>query len=106
MRECAASVSYKVAGISQGPALRRLWTFPIPLPNFASTLRPILARVFQGRNRRCVTIDLHNEEGRAVLRQLANKADVLVEVSRLDNLQNGALVCSSKSGAPSQHLGM
>ncbi|KAL4419798.1 hypothetical protein ABPG75_006896 [Micractinium tetrahymenae] len=32
-----------------------------------------------GRNRRCITIDLHNEEGRQVLRQLANHCDVVVE---------------------------
>ena len=40
-----------------------------------------LPSVPQGRNRRCITIDLHNEEGRQVLRRLANRADVLVEVS-------------------------
>lgn len=33
----------------------------------------------QGRNRRCITIDLHKEEGREVLRSLANRSDVLVE---------------------------
>ncbi len=33
----------------------------------------------QGRNRRCITLDLHKEEGREVLRNLANKSDVLVE---------------------------
>ncbi|CAL8471009.1 g10551 [Coccomyxa elongata] len=32
-----------------------------------------------GRNRRCITIDLHKEEGREVLRSLANRSDVLVE---------------------------
>ncbi|KAI7842862.1 hypothetical protein COHA_003480 [Chlorella ohadii] len=44
-----------------------------------------------GRNRRCVTIDLHNEEGRAVLRQLANKADVLVENFRPGVMENWQL---------------
>lgn len=32
-----------------------------------------------GRNRRCITVDLHKEEGRAVIRALAAKSDVLVE---------------------------
>lgn len=33
----------------------------------------------QGRNRRCITLDLHKEEGRQVLRSLASRSDVLVE---------------------------
>jgi hypothetical protein len=33
----------------------------------------------QGRNRRCITVDLHNEEGRALVRRLAECMDVLVE---------------------------
>ena len=33
----------------------------------------------QGRNRRCITLDLHKEEGRDVLRRLSDRADVLVE---------------------------
>lgn len=41
--------------------------------------RPARGPPLQGRNRRCITIDLHNEEGRRVLRQLANRCDVLVE---------------------------
>ncbi|PSC70037.1 carnitine dehydratase [Micractinium conductrix] len=32
-----------------------------------------------GRNRRCITIDLHNPEGRQLVRQLAARSDVLVE---------------------------
>jgi len=32
-----------------------------------------------GRNRRCITVDLHNEEGRKVIKALATKADVLLE---------------------------
>lgn len=32
-----------------------------------------------GRNRRCMTVDLHNEEGRGLVRRLAAKCDVLVE---------------------------
>ncbi|KAI3425200.1 hypothetical protein D9Q98_008969 [Chlorella vulgaris] len=32
-----------------------------------------------GRNRRCMTIDLHNEEGRQLVRQLSDKVDVLLE---------------------------
>ncbi|CAL5228657.1 g11827 [Coccomyxa viridis] len=32
-----------------------------------------------GRNRRCITLDLHKEEGRDVLRRLSDRADVLVE---------------------------
>lgn len=32
-----------------------------------------------GRNRRCMTIDLHHERGRNIVRKLAEKADILVE---------------------------
>ncbi|KAK9831410.1 hypothetical protein WJX81_002598 [Elliptochloris bilobata] len=32
-----------------------------------------------GRNRKCITLDLHKEEGRELARRLAQKADVLVE---------------------------
>ena len=42
----------------------------------------------QGRNRRCITIDLHNQEGREVLRRLANRADVLVENFRPGVMEN------------------
>lgn len=34
---------------------------------------------FQGRNRRCITVDMRQEEGRDIIRQLANNVDVLVE---------------------------
>ena len=33
----------------------------------------------QGRNRRCITVDMRQDEGRDIIRQLANKVDVLVE---------------------------
>lgn len=33
----------------------------------------------QGRNRRCITLDLHKEEGRNILRRLSDRTDVLVE---------------------------
>ena len=33
----------------------------------------------QGRNRRCITLDLHKEEGRDILRRLSDRADVLIE---------------------------
>ena len=33
----------------------------------------------QGRNRRCITVDMRQEEGRQIIKQLANKVDVLVE---------------------------
>lgn len=32
-----------------------------------------------GRNRRCITIDLHKEEGRDIIKKLSTKVDVLVE---------------------------
>eukprot|EP00803_Ostreobium_quekettii_P009460 evm.model.scf_5.18 EVM.evm.TU.scf_5.18 scf_5:230676-235176(-) len=32
-----------------------------------------------GRNRRCITIDLHKEEGRAIVKRLSERVDVLVE---------------------------
>jgi crotonobetainyl-CoA:carnitine CoA-transferase CaiB-like acyl-CoA transferase len=35
--------------------------------------------IFQGRNRRCITVDLHKEEGRQLIRALSEKVDVLVE---------------------------
>ncbi len=39
----------------------------------------IIALGVQGRNRRCITVDLHKEEGRDIVRRLADRADVLVE---------------------------
>ena len=33
----------------------------------------------QGRNRRCITVDMRQEEGRKLIKQLAGKVDVLVE---------------------------
>lgn len=33
----------------------------------------------QGRNRRCITVDLHNERGRDIVRRLAERSDVLIE---------------------------
>ena len=33
----------------------------------------------QGRNRRCITVDMRQEEGRQLIKQLASKVDVLVE---------------------------
>lgn len=33
----------------------------------------------QGRNRRCLTLDLRQQAGRDICRQLADRADVLVE---------------------------
>jgi crotonobetainyl-CoA:carnitine CoA-transferase CaiB-like acyl-CoA transferase len=32
-----------------------------------------------GRNRKCITVDLHKEEGRSIIQSLARKVDVLVE---------------------------
>jgi len=32
-----------------------------------------------GRNKRCITVDLHKEEGREIIRRLARTSDVLVE---------------------------
>lgn len=39
----------------------------------------VAAATSQGRNRRCITLNLHKEEGRDVLRRLSDRADVLVE---------------------------
>jgi len=33
----------------------------------------------QGRNRRCITVDMRQEEGRQIIKELSNKVDVLVE---------------------------
>lgn len=33
----------------------------------------------QGRNRRCVTVDLHNEQGQELIKKLAQNCDVLLE---------------------------
>ncbi len=33
----------------------------------------------QGRNRRCITVDMRQEEGRQIIKELANQVDVLVE---------------------------
>ena len=51
---------------------------PPPLP--AACLLPPMAGWLQGRNRRCITVDLHNAEGRGLERRLADGwAEVLVE---------------------------
>lgn len=52
----------------------------------------------QGRNRRCITVDLHKEEGREVLRGLANRSDVLVENFRPGVMEKwglGPKVCAA-----------
>lgn len=57
-----------------------VWHTPPLAPRFHQLSSSLNWRPrMQGRNRRCITIDLHNEEGRQVLRQLANRCDVLVE---------------------------
>ena len=33
----------------------------------------------QGRNRRCITVDMRTEKGRDIIKRLASHADVLVE---------------------------
>ncbi len=33
----------------------------------------------QGRNRRCITVDMRTEKGREIIKQLAGNVDVLVE---------------------------
>ena len=33
----------------------------------------------QGRNRRCITVDLHKVEGRGIIKELAERSDILVE---------------------------
>ncbi len=38
-----------------------------------------IKRHMQGRNRRCITVDMRQEEGRQIIKQLANKVDVLIE---------------------------
>ena len=43
-------------------------------------MRPMLSGIStQGRNRRCITVDMRQEEGRDIIKQLANNVDVLVE---------------------------
>ena len=32
-----------------------------------------------GRNRKCITVDLHKEEGREIIRKLAQKCDLIIE---------------------------
>ncbi len=44
-----------------------------------STAADLSIRHHQGRNKRCVAIDLHNEEGRELVKRLANQSDVLIE---------------------------
>lgn len=74
---CGALLAYfgadviKVEPPGRGDALRHL--------RMADDTNTSLWWRSYGRNRRCITLDLHNEEGRRVLRQLADKADCLVE---------------------------
>ena len=43
--------------------------------SYAEVRFPLL----QGRNRRCITVDMRQEGGRRLIQQLASKVDVLVE---------------------------
>ncbi|HEX4951931.1 MAG TPA: CaiB/BaiF CoA-transferase family protein [Thermoanaerobaculia bacterium] len=44
-----------------------------------------------GRNKRCITLDLHSEEGRALTRRLAAKVDVLIENFKPGTLERWGL---------------
>ncbi|KAK9861238.1 hypothetical protein WJX84_004941, partial [Apatococcus fuscideae] len=74
---CGALLAYfgadviKVEQPGKGDALRSL--------RFSDSTGTSLWWRTYGRNRRCVTINLHHEEGRELTRQLAEKADVLLE---------------------------
>ena len=47
--------------------------------NCAGMVCDLVCAARQGRNRRCITLDLHKEEGRDILRRLSDRVDVLVE---------------------------
>ena len=59
----------------------------------------------QGRNRRCITVDMRQEEGRKLIKQLANKVDVVVENFRPGVMEKWKLgpkvVASSQCSMPS-----
>jgi crotonobetainyl-CoA:carnitine CoA-transferase CaiB-like acyl-CoA transferase len=44
-----------------------------------------------GRNKRCITLNLHAEQGRTIARQLADRADVLIENFRPGTMEKWAL---------------
>ncbi|GAB4815984.1 hypothetical protein N2152v2_003030 [Parachlorella kessleri] len=75
---CGALLAYfgadviKVEPPARGDALRHL-RMPDPATGTSLWWRSY------GRNRRCMTVDLHKEEGRDVVRRLAGRVDVLVE---------------------------
>lgn len=58
----------------------------------------------QGRNRRCITVDMRQEEGRKLIKQLANKVDVVVENFRPGVMEKWKLgpkvVASSQCSVP------
>ncbi|KAA6422537.1 MAG: CAIB BAIF family [Trebouxia sp. A1-2] len=74
---CGAALAYFGADVTKveppgaGDALRSLRT--------ADTSGTSLWWRSYGRNRRCMTVDMRQEEGRQIIKQLANKVDVLVE---------------------------
>eukprot|EP00877_Chromochloris_zofingiensis_P012019 jgi/Chrzof1/7070/Cz02g09190.t1 len=74
---CGAVLGYfgadviKVEPPERGDALRSLRTLD-------STGTSLWWRC-HGRNKRCITVDLHKEEGRDIVRRLSDKADILLE---------------------------
>lgn len=45
----------------------------------------------QGRNRRCITVDLHKEEGREVVKDLSQNVSVIIENFRPGVLEKWGL---------------
>ena len=45
-----------------------------------------------GRNKRCITLDFHYEEGREIFLDLVKQADVLIENFRTGTLDNGVWI--------------
>ena len=62
------------------------------LPDQPSGSCPLLTRgLLQGRNRRCVTIDLRTAEGRELVKRLSANVDVLIENFRPGTMEKWGL---------------
>lgn len=73
----------KVEPPGQGDSIRRLGT--------ESTCGDTLMWLSEGRNKRCVSVDLRKEAGRSLVRRLATKCDIVVENFRPGTLEKWGL---------------
>ena len=66
--------------------------YDVLLPDQPAGSCPLLTRCsLQGRNRRCVTIDMRTDEGRDLVKRLSANVDVLIENFRPGTMEKWGL---------------